>query len=119
MTHHCIYVCDLHDTQMRIYPDRDGVVPRRLGPEMPHGNTGLGPTSVYLEVAFGLKSVQIDWGAWVASLKPSEIKAFYRKIFDPSKARVDDLFHDKQLEFAAFLDTLEPDKEYGLVAWEQ
>ena len=65
---------------------------------------------------------QVDWAGWVARMLPAEIAAFFEKHLGSSWAEPDDGLPDhmreNQIEFKRFVEGLDPNRRYALVASE-
>lgn len=124
MTIHNVYISDLDDPKFNWDGgDWNGNVPRPLSPSFPPAGATF---NLFCHVMNAIQrgelpGKQTDFGGWVARVRKPRLVRLLHDWYGPEGAAADPRwrpFAEHLQALRAFLDTLDTEKEYALVAWE-
>lgn len=116
-----VYIGDLSDPKFSWENGNwDGNIPTRTSPFFPT-RTAFSKLIDMIEEG-KLEGKQTDWGGWTAKATKEQIKLFFEETSREYVKQQDPKFFqhliDNYNDLVKFIDNLEPDKEYALVACE-
>lgn len=121
-----VYIGNLDDPEFNWEGGNwEGNIPRRISPFFPHKWTpsGYSPFSEVVErIRAGIyNGKQTDWGGWVARVTKKQIMELLDELYPPEWYRAQEHFPwilQQMEELKRFVESLDPSKEYALVAAE-
>ena len=115
MTFHDVYIGWADDPEFSLEGgDSQGNVPYRQSPFFPSGGDPFWKLVRGID-AGTYRGRQVDWGGWASPMTVSELRTFIAECYPPRPTKDQD---PRVTEVIRFVEALDPEKEYILVAAE-